>query len=246
LHAGLPIAGLRSSGKGANRTILDRLFSPDWARKRGLSAAAGVRGRRQSSLRVSFYAALGDPLAAAEKGYGIVTTASSAETTRRDFLFVATGAAAAVGGLTTLWPFISQMNPDASTIAAGAPIEVDLSPIAVGQDIKVFWRGKPIYISHRTKKQIEEARDVPLSSLPDPQPDQARVKEGHDQWLVVIGICTHLGCIPIAHEGKYDGFFCPCHGSQYDTSGRIRQGPAPANLVVPPYQFVSDTKIQIG
>jgi ubiquinol-cytochrome c reductase iron-sulfur subunit len=175
-----------------------------------------------------------------------VTTASSAETTRRDFLFVATGAAAAVGGLTTLWPFISQMNPDASTIAAGAPIEVDLSPIAVGQDIKVFWRGKPIYISHRTKKQIEEARDVPLSSLPDPQPDQARVKEGHDQWLVVIGICTHLGCIPIAHEGKYDGFFCPCHGSQYDTSGRIRQGPAPANLVVPPYQFVSDTKIQIG
>src|SRR5712692_2230718 len=152
------------------------------------------------------------------------------DSTRRDFLFVATGAAAAVGGLATLWPFVSQMNPDASTIAAGAPIEVDLAPIAEGQDIKVFWRGKPIYISHRTKKQA----------------DQARVKEGHDQWLVVIGICTHLGCIPIAHEGNYDGFFCPCHGSQYDSSGRIRQGPAPANLPVPPYQFVSDTKIQIG
>jgi len=148
--------------------------------------------------------------------------------------------------LATLWPFIHQMNPDAATIAAGAPIEVDLSPIADGQDIKVFWRGKPIYISHRTKKQIEEVRAVPVSSLPDPQPDQARVKEGHDQWLVVIGICTHLGCIPIAHEGNYDGFFCPCHGSQYDASGRIRQGPAPANLAVPPYQFVSDTKIQIG
>ncbi|QWG12179.1 ubiquinol-cytochrome c reductase iron-sulfur subunit [Bradyrhizobium sediminis] len=176
-----------------------------------------------------------------------MTTASSADhPTRRDFLFVATGAAAAVGGAATLWPFISQMNPDASTIAAGAPIEVDLTPIAEGQDVKVFWRGKPIFISHRTKKQIEEARAVAVSSLPDPQSDQARVKEGHDQWLVVIGICTHLGCIPIAHEGTYHGFFCPCHGSQYDTSGRIRSGPAPTNLPVPPYQFVSDTKIQIG
>ena len=175
-----------------------------------------------------------------------MTTASSADPTRRDFLLVATGAAATVGGLATLWPFISQMNPDASTIAAGAPIEVDLAPIAEGQDIKVFWRGKPIYISHRTPKQVTEVRDVPVTSLPDPQTDQARTKEGHEQWLVVIGICTHLGCIPIAHEGKYDGFFCPCHGSQYDASGRVRQGPAPANLAVPPYQFVSNSKIQIG
>ena len=175
-----------------------------------------------------------------------MTTTSSAEHTRRDFLFVATGAVAAVGAAAAVWPLISQMNPDASTIAAGAPIEVDLAPIAEGQDIKVFWRGKPIYIMNRTKKQVEEARAVPVSSLPDPQTDQARVKEGHDQWLVVIGICTHLGCIPIAHEGAYDGFFCPCHGSVYDTSGRIRQGPAPANLAVPPYAFVSDSKIQIG
>jgi ubiquinol-cytochrome c reductase iron-sulfur subunit len=187
------------------------------------------------------------PLAADEKGLGIVTTASSADhPTRRDFLFVATGAVAAVGAAATVWPLVSQMNPDASTIAAGAPIEVDLAPIADGQDIKVFWRGKPIYISHRTKKQIDEARSVPVASLPDPATDQSRVKEGHDQWLVVIGICTHLGCIPIAHEGNYDGFFCPCHGSQYDSSGRIRQGPAPANLAVPPYTFVSDSKIQIG
>jgi ubiquinol-cytochrome c reductase iron-sulfur subunit len=178
-------------------------------------------------------------LAADKKGLGIVTTASSADhPTRRDFLFVATGAVAAVGAAATVWPLVSQMNPDASTIAAGAPIEVDLTPIAEGQDIKVFWRGKPIYISHRTKKQIEEARAVSVSSLPDPQ--------SHDQWLVVVGICTHLGCIPIAHEGAYDGFFCPCHGSVYDTSGRIRQGPAPTNLPVPPYTFVSDTKIQIG
>jgi ubiquinol-cytochrome c reductase iron-sulfur subunit len=175
-----------------------------------------------------------------------VTTTSSAQHTRRDFLYVATGAVAAVGAAAAVWPLISQMNPDASTIAAGAPIEVDLTPIAEGQDIKVFWRGKPIYISHRTKKQIDDARAVPVASLPDPQTDQARVKEGHDQWLVVIGICTHLGCIPIAHEGAYDGFFCPCHGSVYDTSGRIRQGPAPANLPIPPYAFVSDSKIKIG
>ncbi len=176
-----------------------------------------------------------------------MTASSSAHpATRRDFLFVATGAVAAVGGAAVIWPLVSQMNPDASTIAAGAPIEVDLSPIAEGQDIKVFWRGKPIYIMNRTKKQIEEARSVNVSSLPDPQTDQSRVKAGHDNWLVVIGICTHLGCIPIAHEGNYDGFFCPCHGSQYDSSGRIRQGPAPLNLYVPPYNFVSDTKIKIG
>ncbi|MCG6204883.1 ubiquinol-cytochrome c reductase iron-sulfur subunit [Rhodopseudomonas sp. HC1] len=175
-----------------------------------------------------------------------MTTETSAEPTRRDFLYIATGAVAAVGAAATVWPFIAQMNPDASTIAAGAPIEVDLTPIAEGQDIKVFWRGKPIYIMNRTKKQVEEALAVNLSSLPDPQTDQERTKPGHEQWLVVIGICTHLGCIPIAHEGLFDGFFCPCHGSQYDSSGRIRQGPAPLNLPVPPYQFVSDSKIQIG
>jgi ubiquinol-cytochrome c reductase iron-sulfur subunit len=174
------------------------------------------------------------------------TTVSSAEHSRRDFIFVATGAVGAVGAAAVVWPLIAQMNPDASTIAAGAPIEVDLAPIAEGQVIKVFWRGKPIYISHRSKKEIEEARSVNLASLPDPQPDAQRVKEGHDQWLVLIGICTHLGCIPIAHQGDYGGWFCPCHGSQYDTSGRIRRGPAPANLPLPPYQFVSDTKIRIG
>jgi ubiquinol-cytochrome c reductase iron-sulfur subunit len=168
------------------------------------------------------------------------------EPTRRDFLYIATGAWAAVGAIGTAVPLISQMNPDASTIAAGAPVEVDLAPIAEGQVIKVFWRGKPIFIDHRTKKEIEEARNVDVARLPDPEPDQKRVKAGHDEWLVLIGICTHLGCIPLAHQGNYDGFFCPCHGSQYDTSGRIRSGPAPANLPLPPYEFVSDTKIRIG
>jgi ubiquinol-cytochrome c reductase iron-sulfur subunit len=175
-----------------------------------------------------------------------VTTISSAEPTRRDFLYIATGAVAGIGAAATLVPLLGQMNPDASTIAAGAPVEIDLAPIAEGQAIKVFWRGKPIYIDHRTKKEIEEARSVNVNSLPDPEPDDKRVKEGHDQWLVVIGICTHLGCIPLAHQGDYGGFFCPCHGSQYDTSGRIRRGPAPANLAIPPYAFVSDSKIKIG
>jgi ubiquinol-cytochrome c reductase iron-sulfur subunit len=175
-----------------------------------------------------------------------VTTMSSAEPTRRDFLYIATGAVGAIGAAATLVPLIAQMSPDASTVAAGAPVDIDLAPIAEGQIVKVFWRGKPIFISHRTKKEIEEARSVNVNSLPDPATDQSRVKPGHDQWLVVIGICTHLGCIPLPHQGDYDGWFCPCHGSQYDTAGRIRRGPAPANLALPPYAFISDTKIRIG
>jgi ubiquinol-cytochrome c reductase iron-sulfur subunit len=175
-----------------------------------------------------------------------VTTTASAHATRRDFLYVATGAVAAAGAAAVVWPLISQMNPDASTIAAGAPIEVDLTPIAEGQLIKVFWRGKPIFINHRTPKEIEEARAVNIATLPDPQTDQQRVKEGHANFQVLIGICTHLGCIPLVHQGDYHGYFCPCHGSQYDTSGRIRSGPAPLNLALPPYEFLSDNKIRIG
>ena len=175
-----------------------------------------------------------------------MTTMSSAEPTRRDFLYIATASAGAVGAAAAIWPLVAQMNPDASTIAAGAPIEVDLGPIAVGQVIKVFWRGKPIFISHRSEKEIGEARNVDVASLPDPESDEKRVKAGHEAWQVLIGICTHLGCIPLAHQGDYGGYFCPCHGSQYDTSGRIRRGPAPANLALPPYEFVSNTKIRIG
>jgi ubiquinol-cytochrome c reductase iron-sulfur subunit len=175
-----------------------------------------------------------------------VTSMSAAEPTRRDFLYIATGAVGAVGAAAAIWPLIAQMNPDASTIAAGAPIEVDLTPIAEGQVIKVFWRGKPIFINHRTKKQIEDARKVNVAALPDPEPDEKRVKQGHDEWQVLIAICTHLGCIPLADQGPYDGYFCPCHGSVYDTSGRIRQGPAPSNLALPPYEFLSDSKIKIG
>ncbi len=175
-----------------------------------------------------------------------MTAISSAEPTRRDFLYIATATVGAVGAASTLVPLIGQMNPDATTIAAGAPVDVDLAPIQPGQIIKVFWRSKPIFIFNRTPNDIKLAQDADWQSFRDPQPDSARVKPGHDQWLVLIGICTHLGCIPLPHQGNYDGWFCPCHGSQYDSSGRIRQGPAPLNLPLPPYQFVSATKIRIG
>ena len=175
-----------------------------------------------------------------------MTTVSSAEHTRRDFLYIATGAVGAVGAAAVLVPLVSQMNPDASTIAAGAPVDINLAPIAEGQIVKVFWRSKPIFIFHRSPKQIEEAKSVDVGTLRDPATDAQRTKPGHEKWLVVIGICTHLGCIPLPHQGEFDGWFCPCHGSQYDTAGRIRKGPAPLNLYLPPYAFLSDTRIRIG
>ena len=159
-------------------------------------------------------------------------------------LFIATGAVGAVGVGSVAWPLIHQMNPDASTIAAGAAIDVDLSAIPEGSSVTVKWRGKPIFVRHRTPKEIKEAADVALAQLPDPQADAQRVKK--PEWLVVIGVCTHLGCIPLGNQGEYDGWFCPCHGSAYDTSGRIRKGPAPKNLEVPNYAFASDTKLTIG
>ena len=162
---------------------------------------------------------------------------------RRDILYIATGAAAAaaVGGV--VWPLIAQMNPDASTRAL-ASTEVDLSPIPEGQIVTVKWRGKPVFVRHRTADEIKAAEGVELTALPDPQPDNARVQK--PQWLVVVGVCTHLGCIPTGKEGEFNGWFCPCHGSTYDVSGRIRSGPAPSNLEVPDYAFLTDTKIKIG
>ena len=173
-------------------------------------------------------------------------TTPLAEPTRRDFLFIATSSAAAVGAGAAIWPFVASLAPDAETIASGAPVELDLAPIVEGQIVKVFWRGKLIFVRHRTEKEIAKARAAPVEALIDPQPDQARIKDGHDQWLVVFGNCTHLGCVPLGHQGQYEGWFCPCHGSLFDTSGRVRRGPAPINLPIPPYTFVSDTKITIG
>ncbi len=168
--------------------------------------------------------------------------------TRRDFLNLATAAFTAVGVGALVWPFISSMNP-ARDVLALSTTEVDISPIAVGASVTVVWRGKPVFIRHRSAQEIQAARQVPLSQLPDPAPDQTRVKK--DEWLVVVGVCTHLGCVPLGQKstdarGDYGGWFCPCHGSHYDTSGRVRRGPAPANLAVPDYAFMTDTQIRIG
>jgi len=168
--------------------------------------------------------------------------------TRRDFLYLTTGAVAAYGVANVAWWLIDQMNPAADVLALSTT-EVNLGPIQVGQRVTVSWRGKPVFIDHRTPEEIQAAESVNLADLKDPQPDSARVKK--PQWLVVIGICTHLGCVPKGQlvtdpRGQYGGWFCPCHGSVYDTSGRIRQGPAPLNLVVPPYEFLSDTEVRIG
>ena len=167
----------------------------------------------------------------------------SEEPTRRDFLYLATGAFAAVGAANVVWPLIDQMNPDAS-VKALASLEVDLSAIETGQSVTVTWRGKPVFIRRRTSGEIAEARSVAFDVLPDPEGDAARVTK--DEWLVMVGICTHLGCVPLGQAGDFNGWFCPCHGSHYDTSGRIRKGPAPKNLEIPPYEFVGDTRIKIG
>ena len=165
------------------------------------------------------------------------------EPTRRDFLYLATGAFAVIGAANIVWPLIDQMNPDAS-VKALSSIEVDLSAIESGQSITVTWRGKPVFIRRRTQDEVGVAREVSVVDLPDPENDADRVVK--DEWLVMVGICTHLGCVPLGQAGDFNGWFCPCHGSHYDTSGRIRKGPAPKNLEIPPYDFVGDTRIKIG
>ena len=179
------------------------------------------------------------------------TDTTGTEPTRRDFLMLTTGAFGAVGAAAVVVPLVSQLAPDAQTVAAGAPIDLDLAPIAEGQAIKLFWRGKLIFVRNRTKKEIDEALAVNIATLRDPQTDQQRTEAGHELFLIVYGNCTHLGCVPLGNapgepKGDYDGWFCPCHGSHYDSSGRIRKGPAPLNLPVPPYAFTADTKIKIG
>jgi ubiquinol-cytochrome c reductase iron-sulfur subunit len=176
------------------------------------------------------------------------------EPTRRDFLMVATGALGAVGAAAVAWPFINNLNPAADTLALST-IEVNVQPIQVGQAVTVKWRGKPVFIRHRTETEIKEAEAVPMAQLPDPQTDNARVtdtaKKVRPEWLIMIGVCTHLGCVPLGNKpgdpkGEFGGWFCPCHGSSYDTAGRIRKGPAPKNLVIPDYLFTSDSLVRIG
>ena len=188
------------------------------------------------------------------------------EPTRRDFIHIFAAATAAAGAGAVIWPLVSQMNPDASVLALSTK-DVDLSSVPVGQAIKVMWQGKPVFIRHRTAEEIREAEATPLSALKDDvarndnlagaagATDGARVTASdgvaRPEWLILVGVCTHLGCIPLGttageNRGDYNGWFCPCHGSHYDLAGRIRKGPAPENLPVPPYQFVSDTVVKIG
>ncbi|RYE05926.1 MAG: ubiquinol-cytochrome c reductase iron-sulfur subunit [Rickettsiaceae bacterium] len=164
---------------------------------------------------------------------------------RRDFVTLTASSMAAVGAVCAVWPLVNSLNPSADVLALST-IEIDLSNIKLGQTVTVKWRGKPIFITNRTQEKIQEAQGVNLHELRDPQEDKARVKPGHENWLVTIGICTHLGCVPIANQGDYDGWFCPCHGSHYDSSGRVRKGPAPLNLAIPKYEFIADNKIRIG
>ncbi|OSQ38511.1 ubiquinol-cytochrome c reductase iron-sulfur subunit [Thalassospira mesophila] len=179
------------------------------------------------------------------------TVQSSGDTpdeNRRDFLTLATTAVGVVGTGMALWPFVDSMNPSKDVLALSS-VEVNLSNIAVGQAIKVMWRGKPVFIRHRTEREIKEAEDVALNQLVDPETDDARVQK--KEWLIVVGVCTHLGCIPMGTatgepRGDFDGWYCPCHGSHYDSSGRIRKGPAPLNLHVPTYTFLTDTSVKIG
>jgi len=172
------------------------------------------------------------------------------EQSKRDFLYLTTAATAAIGAASVGWAFIDSMNPAADTLALSST-EVNIAPIERGQAITVMWRGKPVFVRRRTAKEISEAESVDIGTLRDPQSDDDRTLDGKREWLIVVGICTHLGCVPLGQKpsevrGEYDGWFCPCHGSHYDTSGRIRKGPAPKNLAVPEYDFINDTTIKIG
>ncbi len=180
------------------------------------------------------------------------------EPTRRDFLYLTTGMASAVGAVSVAWPFIDQMRPDASTLAM-ASIEVNVAALQPGMSLTVKWRGKPVFVRNRTATEVEEAQAVALSDLKDPIARNANLPaeapatgvdrsggQGKENWIVMIGSCTHLGCVPLGQSGDFGGWFCPCHGSHYDTAGRIRKGPAPQNLAIPTFAFASDTVIRIG
>jgi ubiquinol-cytochrome c reductase iron-sulfur subunit len=196
-------------------------------------------------------------MGAETKGNFRVSEQENIDGGRRDMLLIATGMTAAVGAAGLAWPFIDQMQPDASTLAL-ASIDVNVSSLEPGMSLTAKWRGKPIFIRNRTEKEIEEANAVQLADLKDQvarnpnavtleATDLARsAGEGKENWIVMIGSCTHLGCVPLGQAGDFGGWFCPCHGSHYDTAGRIRKGPAPENLHIPTYKFISDTTIQIG
>ena len=169
---------------------------------------------------------------------------------KRDFIFLATGATAAAGTAALAWPLVAQMGKAADTLAAGS-IEIDLSKISLGQQLKMLWRGKPVFVRHRTKAEIELAVNTDVSECPDPEMDTDRLIPDvngnlRPEFLVMVGVCTHFGCVPVGEAGEFDGWYCPCHGSHYDTSGRIRKGPAPENMKIPPYVYITENVIKVG
>jgi len=169
---------------------------------------------------------------------------------KRDFIHIATGAVAAAGVGALAWPLVMQMSKAADTLAAGS-IEIDLTKVAEGQQLKMLWRGKPVFVRHRTPAEIEAAVNTDVADCPDPETDDERLipnAEGklNPAYLVMVGVCTHFGCVPVGEAGDFDGWYCPCHGSHYDTAGRIRKGPAPKNMEIPPYEYISDTVIKVG
>jgi ubiquinol-cytochrome c reductase iron-sulfur subunit len=169
---------------------------------------------------------------------------------RRDFLNLAAVSFAVPGGIAVLYPLINQMNPSADVLALSS-IDVDVAQIQPGQAVKTEWRKQPIFIRHLTPQEIQAANAVDPGELRDPQTLAERTKEGHGEWLITLGVCTHLGCVPLGaaegeNRGEYGGYFCPCHGSHYDTAARVRKGPAPKNLVVPEYEFTGPTAVRIG
>ncbi len=186
-----------------------------------------------------------------------MSTTENHDPNRRDFLYIATGMTAVVGAGAALWPFIDQMRPDAGTLAL-ASVEIDVSSLTQGASVVVKWRGKPVVVRFRTDKEISDAAATKLEDLIDPlarnanlpshapATDANRAAAGKEAWMVMVQVCTHLGCIPLGQEGDFGGWFCPCHGSAYDTAGRIRHGPAPENMAIPTFEFTSDTKIRIG
>ena len=187
-----------------------------------------------------------------------MSATETSDPNRRDFLYVATGMAAVVGVAGVAWPFIDQMRPDASTLAL-ATIDVDVSALEPGMSLTAKWRGRPVFIRNRTPEEVEAAKVVQLDELKDPVARNANIApdapatdadrsagEGKENWIVMVGVCTHLGCVPLGQAGDFGGWFCPCHGSHYDTAGRIRKGPAPENLAIPNFQFVSETVVRIG
>lgn len=169
---------------------------------------------------------------------------------RRDFINIAAVSFASAGAVATVVPLINQMNPSADVLAL-ASVEVDISAIAEGQAIKVLWRKQPVFVRNLTKEEIKQANEVDVAGLRDPQTLAERTTAGKENWLITLGVCTHLGCVPLGavegeNKGEFGGYFCPCHGSSYDTAARIRKGPAPKNLEVPEYEFKSDTVVKIG